>query len=367
MKKQNVFVKNQKDKDKNLDFVKSEYNINEIDKKKVPAWLFPLFFILLILALLIFLLPKYINNYQTKSEEQNSIQNDFLINANSVVQSKYARIYNNPSVEGNTIITVLFNEPLKLISEKKENGFYAVKTYDGIEGYIQEKNITFDLNSIQSDSITNQVIVVNGDKSILSDASNGNIMAVAPMGSILYADYVTEQVVRVVLPDNQIGWLNRENVVVFSINEKIPAAEEKQADIFTSSALKFLNVPYIPFGLSLDGIDMPGVIYLAAYTNGLDMPRLIEEQAESGYQISFERDTDNFPYIEGFKVGDLLFFSDSSGKKIESVGVFLGEDNILYGFGNQSKIEIVSLNSNEKLFKELQVVRRLFEYVISED
>ena len=359
-KDKELFVKEEQLRE--LDLINSRLNVNESDKKKFPGWLAPLLIILLLLIALVFFLPRYIQN-KSKSELEDSrvIQDEFLLNADAIVSSKYARLYDIPSFDGNPITSVLYNEPLKLTTNSENNGFYAVETYDGVQGYIQKTKLSFDLSSILSDTIIDRLIIINGDKMIASDTANGNIIDVAPMGSVLYADYVTEQTIRIVLPNDEIGWINRESVVVFSLNENIPTASENQADIFASSALKFLNVAYMPAGLTLEGIDVPGIIYLTGLTNGLELPRLLEEQAESGYQISFEKDSSGIPYLEGFKVGDLLFFSDLAGDNLDSVGIFLGEDNLLYAHGTQNKIEIISLTNNEKLFKRLEVVRRLFD------
>lgn len=124
----------------------------------------------------------------------------------------------------------------------------------------------------------------------------------------------------------------------------------------------FINVAYVPGGIDMSGIDLPSIIYLAGKTNGLKIPRIMQDQANFGTQISFERDKYGMPNIDALKAGDILFFSlDKNPEKLTSAAIYLADGNILYASGNQGTIQIVSLSANEKIAESLVVVRRLFD------
>ncbi len=342
---------------------KKTYYIQENAIKRVPAWLLPILIISLLSISLLYFLPKIIHRYQDKNTvkvEEKVIQDAFLQEADAVIIKKIARIYDRPSLTASCITSALYNEPVRLLADETENGFYHIQLKEGISGYIDAENLLKDTSSFKAHGMIDRAMIINGEKAISSDTLNGNILAIAPMGSVFYVDYVTEQVIRVVLPGNEIGWMNRENLIVVPINQAIPQPESKRADIFCSSALKFLNIPYVPGGLGIDNIDLPGVIYLAGLTNGLEFSRDMRRQAELGTNISVEKTADGLANIGGLKAGDLLFFQDDE-KEIESVAIYLADDNILYAYGNDSKIQIFSLADNEFLLKNLAVIRRIFE------
>lgn len=351
------------EKNSKWDFPEKDIYVNEPSKRKLPGWLIPSVLVVVISIFLIWFVPQLIRGYQLNKKEATApilTEDPFLKKSNALVNQKTVRLYDQPRLTANCLSSCLFNEPVYVLDQYPENNFYKIELREGIQGYVIKDSLTFDLSSLTSESIINKVMIINGEKPIASDTINGDILAVAPMGSVVCADYVTDQVVRVILPGEKSGWINRENVLVLKTNEKVPHAESKQADIFCSSALKFLNVAYIPGGLSLDGIDLPGILYLAGQTNGIDIPRDINEQAKLGTQISFELDSKGVPNISRLKAGDLLFFSQSDESQLTSVGLYLSDDNILYAYGNQSSIDIISFQNNEKLAQDLITVRNIF-------
>ncbi|HZJ69265.1 MAG TPA: NlpC/P60 family protein [Candidatus Eisenbacteria bacterium] len=344
---------------------KKDVYVEEQIKRKMPAWLIPSLLVLTLSIFLIWFVPQLIGRYQeNKNDTKPPVleQDPFFEKADAVVNQKTVRLYDQASLSANRLTSCLFNEPVHLLKEERENGFYWVELQEGIKGYVLADYLTLDISSLTSDSIVSKAFVINGEKYIASDAVNGDILAVAPMGSVLYADYVTEKVIRVILPGQEIGWVSRENILVLNSNQTFPQPASKAAELFCSSALKFLNAAYVPGGLTLDGIDMPGIIYLSGQTNGIDISRDLEQQAEIGTQISFEFDGNGMPILSGLKVGDLLFFSiNDEDSNLSSAGIYLEDNNMLYAYGNQSSIDVVSFQDNEKLLENLVKVRRLFD------
>ncbi len=330
----------------------------------LPRWLLPLVIIMILCLSLILGLPRLIRRLQPADPGKVSHQQtDFRSEADAVVCQKLARVYQRASLRSKLAGSALYNEAVTLLEKEADNGFYKVRLWDGLEGYILGQELSFATDSLKSQDIAYKVMVVNGEKAISSDTINGDILALAPMGSVLYADYATERVVRVLLPGPAgcYGWINRENVVLVDIGQEIPKSQGKVADIFCSAALKFLNIANIPGGLGLDGIDLPGVIYLASITNGQMISRSIHDQAKLGTQISLEKDSQGLPNISGLKPGDLVFFYDYAGQSLSSAGIYIADDNMLYADGNASSVQIVNLAQQEKLLKRLATARRIFD------
>lgn len=330
---------------------------------RLPPWFLPFALILMLCLSLIIGLPRLIKEIQPVNQSRKVQQTDFKSQADAVVCQKLTRVYERASLHSKPAGSALYNEAASLLEKEADNGFYKVRFWDGLEGYVLAQDLSFETDSLKSPDIAYRLMVVNGEKPISSDTVRGNILAVAPMGSVLYSDYATDSVARVLLPGpaGQYGWVSRENIVLVEADQAMPQGQGKGADIFCSAALKFLNIANIPYGLSLDGIDLPGVVYLAALTNGQTISRSLSDQAKLGTQISLEKDSQGMPNISGLKPGDLLFFNDDAGQKLTSVAIYIADKNILYADGNDSSIQVVSLPNQEKLLKRLATARRMFD------
>lgn len=343
---------------------KTDVYITPRKRRRLPKWFLPVAIIVVVSLVLLYTVPYLVRIFNPQNEmttNSDRVSNAFIRESDAVVAEKISSVFEKASITSNRLTSVLFNEPLKVLSKESENNFYHVELQDGNRGFVRVEDVSLGTDSLLSEDAKYKAIVVNGEKVVASDTVNGDIVAVAPMGSVLYADYETDQVIRVLLPGSQIGWMNRENLILVPINEPIPQPDNKQADIFCSSALKFLNVAYIPGGLGLDGIDLTGVIYLSGITNGLTMARNLERQAQVGRQLSLEKDDSGFPNIGGLKAGDILFFHDVNNQKLSSSAIYLADQNILYAEGNDAVIQIISLEDNEKLWLRLDTARRLFD------
>lgn len=349
-----------------LEIVEQDIYIDKIKDRRLPKWIIPLIVVFIITLSLIFLVPNLFNRFLAKQATENVVETEepdpFLREAEAVINQKSVHLFVEPSLRAISTTSAIYNEPVKILNPQPNNGFYQIELADGSQGYVPQASLTFDLISLNSDAIKNKVLLINREKVIASDTVGGNILGTVPMGCLLYADYVTDNVVRVILPGGDVGWMSRENLLVIQADQTIPEPEKKKADIFCSSALMFINVAYVPGGIDMDGIDIPGIVYLSGKTNGLDIPRDMQKQSKQGTQISFERNKDESANIDALKPGDLLFFSlENDPDQIDSSGIYMADGNILYASGNMSSVQIISLANNEKLSKDLIVVKRLFE------
>ncbi|NLJ70084.1 MAG: C40 family peptidase [Clostridiaceae bacterium] len=352
--------------DRKLEIVEQDIYLNKPKSRSFPSWLLPMILVIALSVALIWFVPIIFNKYQMKQEAKNTSEqtetDPFLQKADAVLNQRSVAIWAEPNRQSLRITSGIYNEPVEILDSQINNGYYLIELQDGVQGYVLANELTLNLNSHNTEKAKNKVLLINREKAIVSDTSGGNVIGIAPMGCVLYADYVTERVVRVILPGGDIGWMSRENLVLLDVNQAIPEPEKKQADIFCSSALMFINVAYVPGGIDMSGIDLPSIIYLAGKTNGLKIPRIMQDQANYGTQISFERDKRGMPNIDALKAGDILFFSlDKNPDKLTSSAIYLADGNILYASGNQGSVQIISLSANEKIADSLVIVRRLFD------
>ncbi len=97
----------------------------------------------------------------------------------------------------------------------------------------------------------------------------------------------------------------------------ILARASKIAQRLTSSALRFLGVPYVFGGTTAAGFDCSGFVQHVFATLGVDLPRTADAQYDVGK-----------PAVGGPRPGDLVFFDTYGG--VSHVGIYLGRGEFVH-------------------------------------
>ncbi|GGF82747.1 C40 family peptidase [Wenyingzhuangia marina] len=98
--------------------------------------------------------------------------------------------------------------------------------------------------------------------------------------------------------------------------------KQKKENIVTT-ALQFLNTPYLWGGKTPFGIDCSGLTQLVYKLNGYPLKRDAKDQATQGDVLSF---------IEESEPGDLAFFDNDEGNIIH-VGIMMADNYIIHAHG----------------------------------
>ena len=116
--------------------------------------------------------------------------------------------------------------------------------------------------------------------------------------------------------------LNALNILEHSYDgNKISGIQEKSKIITT--ALRFLNSPYLWGGRTPFGIDCSGFTQMVYKLNGHKLERDSHLQAKQGSSLSF---------IEESEPGDLAFFDNKEGE-IVHVGIIMDDNHIIHASG----------------------------------
>ncbi len=100
-----------------------------------------------------------------------------------------------------------------------------------------------------------------------------------------------------------------------------------------TTAKSFMGVPYVFGGTTPAGFDCSGLVQYVFKMNGIDIPRLADEQYNLGRAVNLNQLT----------AGDLVFFTTyTSG--VSHVGIYLGDGNFLHASSSKG-VKIDSLNN----------------------
>ena len=129
--------------------------------------------------------------------------------------------------------------------------------------------------------------------------------------------------------------------------------ETKSKTKLVSTALLYLNSPYLWGGKSPFGIDCSGFVQCVYQLHGIQLPRDAYLQTTHGETLGF---------IDESEPGDLAFFDDQEGK-ITHVGIIMPDYHIIHAFGqvridrlDQTGIFNNSLNTHTH---KLRVIKKI--------
>ena len=256
---------------------------------------------------------------------------------------------------------LLLNESV-VITDTSRKDWLGVQLADGLSAYVERSALTADTSSLSQEDVVMKVIVRDSFKRVMSHSRGGTLLVEAPMGTVLYADYHNCGLVRVKLPEGQLGWMNTQGVFLLEADGDLPLADDFRQS-FISAIVAFENSAYIPGGQTRQGISTAGAVRLAAFLNGLDLPATPEQLMQVGESVSLP-DTSAQPAIRYLRPGDLVFFhKKADDKTFDLMAVVINEDRLLLSLNNKATMQIIDFNSKIalELSERIMEVRRLEE------
>lgn len=224
-----------------------------------------------------------------------------------------ANVRTNPSHSSELSTQVLMGTPLR-VRDRISDGWYFVEMPDGYWGYVIDNSLTVtDDEYMKKWRDAPRVIVVSDrevkaysgekDNVTVSDLVQGDIMK----GSIKNGKRRTE----VTLPDGRTAWVDTKDVM--SLDKW--SRQNPDASLVVSTAAAVMGTPYLWGGLSSKGMDCSGLTKMCYYRNGLILMRDASQQALTGTEVN-END---------LKKGDLLFFGNMVTRRVNHVGIYIGD------------------------------------------
>lgn len=270
-----------------------------------------------------------------------------------------APIYEGTAMQARRLSTALYGEGLEVLT--REGEMVQGRLDDGFTGWFRLQDLSADVASATGEQVQKQALVLATAKRVMSHSIKGQLRFEAPMGSLLPVDYVHSEVLRISLPLGEEGWVTRDSVRLLEPGEAIGQGAQA-ASLFLSSAMNFYGARYVPGGMSRQGADMAGIIYVSAKVNGLRLPRSLEAQAQMGQEAELIYDAKTgLPRSQVMQAGDVLFFAASAGeKKPAFAAVILEGGRALVRLTNDSSIILRSLDQDPQLMARLITARRYF-------
>ena len=124
----------------------------------------------------------------------------------------------------------------------------------------------------------------------------------------------------------------------FAAAASVPAgAEARLRRDLVETARNFLDYPYAWGGASArEGFDCSGLTMTVYRLNGLDLPRSLYDQFESGRAVAVDR----------LGPGDLVFFATGGDEKVSHVGIYIGDGRFIHAPGTNKTVRVDLLSNS---------------------
>ncbi len=332
-------------------------------KRRFPSWLLAAVVALIILVGIFWILPKVFierNEETLPSLLESDPQYDYEDDSTVVVSANSCWLYAEPGRGSDRVAQLLFNEGLQLL-EASDERYLEVSTGYGLRGYVLRSDVSADASGIDPEKALFKVVVRTPEKNIMSHAQGGTIIAKAPLGSVLYADYQDVQVLRIRLPQGLQGWISKNDVFILEPEENMPSSEDIESAL-VSAALTFERTTWVPHGLTSSGIDMTGVLYLSCIMSGINVTPRAESIAQLGDYIGLPDNSETgLIDLRYAKTGDILVLKDiTEGKNEIDFALIMPDERVMMHRIGTSTISVYSLtNKNLRLEEKVEEVRRI--------
>ncbi|HHY93246.1 MAG TPA: C40 family peptidase [Firmicutes bacterium] len=239
----------------------------------------------------------------------------------------------DPEPERERLTQALLGDRVTVVSEKP--AWVYGRVADGYLGWLARKSLTELAPAVGPHRVTVSAPLAELRRtSFASFAAEPLFPSRAFLGTRLPGLECVGQEVRVALPGGCSAYLPLDRVSLEPNGGTENQACAAASDLVLRYALALLGAPYLWGGLTVEGIDCSGLVYVAYRTAGLDLPRDADQQFACG-----------LPLPEPLQPGDLVFFATEEPGFPSHVGFYLGQRRFLHASSRLGGVVITSLNA----------------------
>jgi gamma-D-glutamyl-L-lysine dipeptidyl-peptidase len=245
-------------------------------------------------------------------------------------------VRNSPNGDARQITQLLFGDHYEVLKKAEGGTWLYIKIhFDELEGWIDaEQHHAISYEYFEQINHANFKITIDLTCNILFKKSPITIL----IGSIV--------------PISNSELFKMEEQFAFN-GEAKSLGQKRDVEFIKTTALKYLNAPYLSGGKSPFGIDAAALVQMVFKIAGYSLPHSVKGQLTAG--VSVKSLSEALP-------GDLAFFSRKGGG-VTHVGILLDDEKIIHSFGRvriDHLLEEGIMRADSKIYTHyLKEIRRM--------
>jgi len=260
----------------------------------------------------------------------------------AIVNKRLVNVHKSPSQKSKLVSQIIYGDLVAIIREESKWALieinnqpdYKKNLWSKYRGWIKLATINKIAPSIKKRYLSNRAVLINCHEGLYVNISRreGNSFIhsqIVMQGTILPILATNGKMLKLLLPSGSIGYINKKNAIF--LNKKKTLNNRR---IFLKTIYKFIGKNYIWGGITPLGVDCSGLVYFAARSAGIILPRDTDPQFKALQPINFKN----------IKLGDLIYFSNNK-QKASHVGIYLGKNSVINA--ENKKIQISNLNNKQ--------------------
>lgn len=291
---------------------------------------------ILFVLLLSVLIPNNLQSQTFSGEKKHSKTNIYgLVNVSVINMRK------TPGHHSELVSQAVMGTPIKILKDTNEH--CLIRTPDNYSGWVTRASVVKLAGAgFEAWKNSNRMMFTAKSGIIYADSLKENILSDIVMSSLVQAVEVTANQVKVRLPDQRTGFIDRNQLVDFHSWAKTVQPDTTR---LYHLAKKFMGTPYLWGGTSPYMLDCSGFVKLLYFMNGIMLPRDASIQYQAGKAITTSSEPINL------KCGDMLFFGNKKSRKVSvtHVGMYLANNEFIH---ESEWVHINSLKKNHPLYSE---------------
>ena len=236
---------------------------------------------------------------------------------------------------------------------KNFEGWVMVQTPDRYIGWTNKNAVQLMTNpEITLWRKSPRMIYMRGEGNLQSDLSQNSVVSDLVAGAITVKVEDRKKNIRVALPDGRTGIVSGKDWVDFNSWRDTVIL---RSDPMIALGKQFMGFPYLWGGTSSKGMDCSGFVKTVCFLNGIILERDASQQIRHGIEIDLSQGYDNL------QKGDLLFFGSKTPFRVNHVGIYIGDSEVMHESGNVhiNSLENSRANFNPELKANLVGARRI--------
>ncbi len=268
-----------------------------------------------------------------------------------LISLSIANMRSKPAHSSEMVSQTIMGTPVRVLKEGV--GWVLIQTPDRYIGWTNKSAVQqMSYSEISNWRKANRMIYTLSGGNIYADIEQKIVMSDLVAGAIVVKNSENKIITQVTMPDGRMGYVPTANWMNFNQwKDTVSLRSERMI----ANGKQLLGFPYLWGGTSSKGMDCSGFVKTVCFLNGVILERDASQQIRHGIEVDLSSG------LGKLEKGDLLFFGSKQPYRVNHVGIYIGDGELIHESGSVhvNSLDKSQPNFNGELFANLVGARRI--------